>query len=119
MPTQSLTDGLEKNTCADWHPHPSFRGVEMKTLVSGVMTGGRLSQHFVRVVFDCALELHAHSAQCELHLVIEGQAVASLEDQEITYSPGQITAIPVGKLHAVRARSEGITLLASFTPALT
>ena len=81
------------------------------------MTQGALSQHLVRVAPGCALETHVHPAQCELHLVLDGSGKACLEDQENDYRPGSVVAIPAGATHAVRAGSEGLTLLASFSPA--
>ena len=110
-------DAIEHNTDTGWHPHPSFPGVSMKTLIHGATTAGALSQHLVRVAPGCALLLHTHPSQCELHLVIAGDAIATLENQERDYRPGHMTTIPVGARHSVLAGREGVTLLASFSPA--
>ena len=89
----------------------------MKTMVSSAMTRGALSQHLVRVEPGCTLETHVHPTQCELHSVLQGSGKASLEEQESEYRPGSLATIPAGAAHAVRAGSDGLTLLASFSPA--
>ena len=118
MNQKSLIENLADASSATWNPHPTFPGISMKTLVSSAMTGGSLSQHLVRVEPGCALETHVHPAQCELHMVLEGSGKAMLEDQENDYRPGSLVTIPAGTAHAVRANADGLTLIASFSPAL-
>ena len=113
----ALIENLENTSSAPWMPHPKYPGVALKTLVNGDMTGGTLSQFLVRVAPGCTLETHTHPTQCELHLVMLGNGQAWLEDSAINYEPGRLNAIPAGATHAVRAGSEGLTLLASFSPA--
>ena len=109
---------LDTASAAPWNPHPRFAGVAMKTLVAGAETAGALSQHLVRVDPGCALDWHEHPAQCELHLVLDGDAQATIGGQETAYAPATQRTIPLGVRHCVRAGDRGITLLASFSPAL-
>ena len=118
MNQKTLLEKLAETFSAPWNPHPKFPGVSMKTVVSSAMTGGTLSQHLVRVEPGCALETHVHPLQCELHLVLAGGGKAMLEEQESDYHPGRVATIPAGAAHAVRANTDGLTLLASFSPAL-
>ena len=109
---------LDAASAAPWNPHPRFAGVAMKTLVTGAETAGALSQHLVRVDPGCALDWHEHPTQCELHLVLDGDAQATIGEQETAYIPATQRTIPLGVRHCVRAGDRGITLLASFSPAL-
>ncbi len=117
MNPQTLIENLAETSAAPWNPHPKFPGVTMKTVVGGAMTGGALSQHLVRVAPDCALETHIHPSQCELHLVLGGSGRGQLEKVANDYLPGGLVTIPAGAAHSVRAGTEGLTLLASFSPA--
>lgn len=116
MDQLAFIENLENTSSTPWFSHPKYPGVALKTLVNGDITGGNLSQLLVRVDPDCTLETHTHPAQCELHLVMHGNGKAWLEDTAIDYHPGILSAIPAGSTHAVRAGSEGLTLLASFVP---
>lgn len=108
---------LEQRTASPWKAHPKFPGVSMKALVDAQSSNGRLSQYLVRVEAGCALETHSHPTQCELHLVIRGDAKASLGTSELEYFPGMLATIQAGCPHSVRAGEEGVTLLATFSPA--
>lgn len=117
MSHKDLIENLTEASSLPWNPHPKFPGVTMKTMVSSAMTHGAFSQHLVRVEPECALETHVHPAQCELHLVLKGGGIARLEDQEGDYRPGSLVTIPAGAAHSVRAGSDGLTMLASFSTA--
>ena len=117
MSQKDLIDNLTEASSLPWNPHPKFPGITMKTIVSGAMTHGALSQHLVHVEAGCALETHVHPAQCELHLVLKGSGIGRLEDQEGDYRPGSLVTIPAGTAHSVQAGTGGLTLLASFSPA--
>ena len=117
MSQPTLIENLDQASSAAWAAHPKFRGVTMKTVVGSALTQGALSQHLVRVDAGCALETHVHAQQCELHLVLAGSGEAWLEDRSSAYRPGSVSTIPAGSAHSVRAGGDGLTLLASFTPA--
>lgn len=117
MSQQTMIENLDHASSAAWSAHPKFRGVAMKTVVGSALTQGALSQHLVRVDAGCALETHVHAQQCELHLVLSGSGEAWLEDRSCAYRPGSVSAIPAGAAHSVRAGGDGLTLLASFSPA--
>ncbi len=117
MSQPTLIDNLDHASSAAWTAHPKFAGVAMKTVVGGARTGGALSQHLVRVDAGCALETHVHAQQRELHLVLAGSGEARLAGEPDDYRPGSVSVIPAGAAHSVRAGTDGLTLLASFTPA--
>lgn len=114
----SLTIFPAIRAASEWTPHSSFPGVAMQTLLSGADSNGAISQHLVRVDPGCALETHIHAGQSELHLVLEGNAVAEVGGQPLTYREGAVTAIPADTPHSVRAGKSGIVLLATFSPAI-
>ncbi|WP_353119100.1 cupin domain-containing protein [Nitratidesulfovibrio sp.] len=101
-----------------WNPHPSFQGVEMKHLVRGASTEGRLSCHMVRVAPGCTLETHVHEGQWELHEVMHGSGRAEVSGKGMDYRPGSVNVIPMGTAHRVQAGDDGLWLLAKFFPAL-
>ena len=117
MSQQTLIETIDQASSVAWTAHPKFPGVAMKTVVGSALTRGALSQHLVRVDAGCALETHVHAEQCELHLVLAGSGDARLEDQPCVYRPGSVSTIPAGSAHSVRAGADGLTLLASFSPA--
>ena len=117
--TTTLPDRLEQDCTAAWNPHPRFAGVAMKTLISGKETAGQLSQHLVRVDPGCTLDWHEHPTQCESHLVISGDGEATLGERTADYAPGSLKSIAAGMQHRVRAGSNGLMLIASFSPALS
>ena len=102
----------------NWAEHPTFKGVYLKHLVRGELTNGQMSCHMVRVDPGCSLESHIHAEQWELHEVITGSGVCSLNGSELPYGAGQVTVIPSGVPHAVTAGDDGLVLLAKFFPAL-
>ena len=101
-----------------WNPHPAFKGVSLKHLVTGADTGGALSCHMVRVDPGCVLKTHTHNPQWELHEVVEGSGEAMLGDETAPYAPGKVAVIPCGQAHRVQAGDQGLILFAKFFPAL-
>ena len=101
-----------------WNRHPQFNGVQLKHLVKGGDTEGRLSCHMVRIDPGAILEEHTHENQWELHEVIEGEGKFLLDAKEASYYPGCVGIIPQGTRHKVIAGRSGMVLLAKFFPAL-
>jgi len=102
----------------DFVPHAKFKGVSLKHLVTGAMTGGLISSHLVRVEPGCVLDTHIHEKNLEIHEVISGSAKAMVGEKEVDYLPGVIGVLPAGVPHRIAAGEEGIYILAKFTPAL-
>lgn len=102
----------------DFVPHAKFKGVSLKHLVTGAMTGGQISSHLVRVEPGCVLDTHIHANNLEIHEVIAGSAKAMVGDKEVDYLPGVIGVLPAGISHRIAAGKDGIYILAKFTPAL-
>ncbi|THB65030.1 MAG: cupin domain-containing protein [Desulfovibrio sp.] len=101
-----------------WAPHPKFPGVRLKTLISGKETRAQFSCHLVNVEPGSSLAAHVHPDNDELHQVLEGHGQARLLDAAMAYAPGNVALIPRNAEHEVVAGQEGLTLLATFFPAL-
>ena len=101
-----------------WNPHPTFRGVFLKHIITGEQTDNRFSSHIVRIDPECALEEHIHDGKTELHEVIEGSGICLLNDREINYNFGDCAVIPDNIRHKVVAGKSGLILHAKFMPAL-
>ncbi|MDR2920532.1 MAG: AraC family ligand binding domain-containing protein [Tannerella sp.] len=101
-----------------WNPHPAFKGVFLKHLVTGKDTDNALSCHIVKIESNCILDTHLHDGKIEIHEVISGSGMISLDNKEISYSTGRICIIPANTLHKVVAGKDGLYLFAKFTPAL-
>lgn len=111
---------LEKEVDIDtltWNPHPTFKGVYLKNLVTEKDSNSRLAYHIVKVEPNCMLDTHVHETKIETHEVINGSGTMYLNDKEISYSVGCICIIPANTPHKVVAGKEGLYLLAKFTPA--
>ena len=114
-----IADGLEHEISSiGWDPHPSFKGVYLKHIMRGSVSGNRLSCHLVKIEPWCKLEMHTHDRKMELHEVIKGDGVCIIDDEKFDYRPGIISYIPDGIKHSVKAGSEGLQILAKFSPAL-
>jgi quercetin dioxygenase-like cupin family protein len=122
-------DGMERACCAlpgrtlaladiPENPHPAFAGVFLRCLIPGRETGGAVSLHLVRVAPGRRLDAHVHAGQWEVHEVAAGSGTAVIDGRETAYRPGVAALIPMGVSHEVRAGAEGLTLLATFAPAL-
>lgn len=101
-----------------WNPHPKFKGVYLKNLISGEDTDRRLSCHIVKIEPFCTLDMHAHDGQIEIHEVVAGDGKFCLDGKDIRYSVGTIAVIPADTPHKVVAGKDGLYLFAKFTPAL-
>ena len=113
------TDGQTVNTeSLPWNPHPKFAGVALRHIVTGTMTGGRLSLHHVRVDPGCSIGDHAHAGQVEIHDVLAGTGSCTLEGSVLSYAPGSMAVMPADQVHRVDAGAEGLLLLATFSPPL-
>ncbi|MDP3479516.1 MAG: cupin domain-containing protein [Desulfoprunum sp.] len=109
---------VEEMAGIDWTDHPAFFGVRLKHLIRGVDTDRRFSAHLVQIAPHCALADHNHAGQWELHEVLAGQGSCRLQEEVFAYHPGKMAVIPQGVAHSVEAGEEGLTMLATFFPAL-
>lgn len=101
-----------------WKKHPTFAGVELKTLVSGKETGGAVSCHLVRIAPHKSIGTHIHAHHVETHEVIEGDGICMNNGGALAYASGVISIFPMGVPHEVQADSDGLCLFAKFVPAL-
>lgn len=101
-----------------WNPHPTFKGVALKHIITGAETNGQLSCHLVRIEPNCEIGLHSHVGKTEIHEVMCGTGVCTIEQENISYKSGNVGFIPADKNHLVKADGDGLFLLAKFFPAL-
>ncbi len=122
LPANALLATPEAETdlsALPWNPHPSFRGVSLKHLVTGAQTGGALSAHLVRIEAGCELKSHVHAGSLELHEVARGTGECRIGEKDVRYAPGVCGLIPAGTPHCVRADAgEDLYILAKFAPSL-
>ncbi|MBS1164499.1 MAG: Cupin 2, conserved barrel domain protein [Proteobacteria bacterium] len=95
-----------------WTAHPSFPGVELKSLVRGAATGGAFSTLMVRIAPGGAMLPHRHDGQVEQHFVVSGQGVVDLAGRAVDYAEGALLIIPRATEHSIRAGETGMTLMA-------
>lgn len=101
-----------------WSKHPSFKGVELKHMVTAKDTDGKFSFHLVRIAPHCSIGNHIHETQLETHEVIKGRGKCVNAGGVIIYEAGTISIMQAGVPHEVTAGSEGLYLFAKFMPAL-
>lgn len=113
-----LNDARTENSNIPWNPHQTFKGVYLKHLVTSAQTNGKFSAHLVKVEPGCILDNHIHEGKMEMHEVVKGSGMLTLENKTYVYAPGDLAIIPENALHKVVAGDSGIYLLAKFVPAL-
>lgn len=101
-----------------WNEHATFKGVYLKHLVTGSMTGGRLSCHLIRIKAGHAIGDHVHPDRYELHEVLQGTGAGDVAGKPFVYEPGVESVIPEGVRHRIVADKEDVYLFAKFFPAL-
>lgn len=102
----------------EWSNHPTFKGVELKHIITAKNTDGKLSYHLVRIAPGCSIGNHIHEIQLETHEVIKGYGKCVNAGSTIQYEPGIISILQAGVPHEVIAGSDGLYLFAKFIPAL-
>lgn len=107
-----------KSASIDFIPHKTFKGVFLKHLVKGEETDNQISCHLVKIKPNCSLETHIHSDSIEIHEVIYGYGNCQIEENQVKYTVGDIGVIPKNVPHKVTAGSDGLYILAKFSPAL-
>ncbi|MDE7423127.1 MAG: cupin domain-containing protein [Lachnospiraceae bacterium] len=116
--TLVLPDRVKEFQEVEWSKHSTFKGVELKHIVTAKDTDGKFSYHLVRIAPKCSIKNHIHEQQLETHEVIAGSGECINEGTVITYQPGIISIMPAGMEHEVNAGIEGLYLFAKFIPAL-
>lgn len=102
----------------EWSKHPTFKGVELKHIITAKETEGKFSYHLVRIAPGCSIGNHIHETQLETHEVIKGSGKCVNAGSAISYESGTISIMQAGVPHEVVAGSEGLYLFAKFMPAL-
>ena len=101
-----------------WSEHPTFKGVELKHIITSERTDGQFSYHLVRIAPNKKIGNHIHEKQLETHEVISGTGVCVNDGVELLYEAGVISIFPIGVPHEVIAGDDGLCLFAKFMPAL-
>ena len=101
-----------------WSKHPTFKGVELKHIITSERTDGQFSYHLVRIAPNKKIGNHIHEKQLETLEVISGTGVCVNDGVELPYEAGIISIFPVGVPHEVIAGDDGLCLFAKFMPAL-
>jgi quercetin dioxygenase-like cupin family protein len=129
METETIVFNFEKgnthfltatvsNIEKQWNPHPKYRGVFLKHIITGEQTANRFSSHIVRIDPGCILDEHIHEGKTELHEVMQGSGICVLNGSQVNYSPGDCAVIPDNIKHVVKAGKDGLIIYAKFIPAL-
>ena len=101
-----------------WSEHPTFKGVELKHIITSERTDGQFSYHLVRIAPNKKIGNHIHKKQLETHEVISGTGVCVNDGVELLYEAGVISIFPISVPHEVIAGDDGLCLFAKFMPAL-
>ena len=102
----------------EWSKHPTFKGVELKHIITAKDTDGKFSYHLVRIAPGKTIGNHIHQTQLETHEIIAGTGICINNGAELVYEPGVISILPMGFPHEVKAGADGLYLFAKFIPAL-
>lgn len=103
----------------EWQEHARFPGIYMKGLLTSA-DNPLASVNVVQVPPGGNIGRHRHLQQLETVWIIQGEAVLTLEETEVSLTNGQIIAIPMGLEHALRnAGNAVVELLTFFTPPLS
>jgi quercetin dioxygenase-like cupin family protein len=103
----------------EWQEHTRFPGIYVQRLLT-TSDNSFANVNAVQVPSGGVIGHHRHIQQVETVWVIQGTAILTLDQTEVSLRDGQIIAIPIGLEHALR--NEGTTLvelLTFFTPPLT
>ena len=106
------------NTISNWNPHPKFRGVYLKHMVTGSQTQNKFSCHIVKIEAGCMLDVHIHEGITELHEIMNGSGICIINGINVAYKPGDYAIIPNDTNHQVIAGENGLVLFAKFFPSL-
>ena len=102
----------------EWQEHARFPGIQMKGLLT-TLDNPFASVNVVRVPSGGSIGHHFHAGQVETVWVIQGIAILTLDQTEVSLRDRQIIAIPPGLEHALRNEGPALVeLLTFFTPPL-
>ena len=104
--------------CMEWTPHPKFKGVYLKNLLTGKETGGKISAHIMKIDPHTHVPEHIHEGMAEIHEVLEGDGLITINGIDTDYSAGVISYVPDDTPHEVQTREKSLLYFAKFIPAL-
>jgi mannose-6-phosphate isomerase-like protein (cupin superfamily) len=92
--------------------------VSLKHLVTGKMTGNKISCHLLKIKPFCTYDTHVHENNLEIHYVISGDGTCQIADETVSYVVGSVGTIPSNISHKIMAGKNGICILSKYVPAL-
>lgn len=102
----------------EWQEHARFPGIHIQGLLTS-LDNPFANVNAVRVASGGTIGRHQHAGQVETVWVIQGNAILTLDQTEVSLRDGQIIAIPPGLEHALRNEGPALVeLLTFFTPPL-
>ena len=111
-------ESIDKISNIKWDKHPKFSGVFTKTLLTSKNSSNNLSAMIVKIDPLHEIGDHIHEGKYELHEILSGDGIGTIEDKKIEYKTGVISLIPGDIHHSIKAGDNGMILLAKFTPPL-
>lgn len=75
---------------------------QIKQLISGAETGGKLAAFEERTSPGAGPPRHAHANQIEVFHILKGRHLFLLNDQTLEAGPGECVVVPAGATHAFK-----------------
>ncbi|MCP4212672.1 MAG: cupin domain-containing protein [Halieaceae bacterium] len=101
-----------------WEPHPRYPSVFFKPLISGA-DNEFTSIALVRFPPGGVIGIHIHPKEVETIYALSGEGIFTLQEQEMSFSAGQIVSVPIAMEHGLRNESaQDLDIMTIFTPPL-
>jgi quercetin dioxygenase-like cupin family protein len=101
-----------------WYTPPGWVGVSLKDIITGKDTSGAFSYHLVKIARHCEVPPHAHEAQWEWNVILNGTGSFVIQETEMPVTIGETYVTPPGISHTVKAEDRELVITAVFVPAL-
>lgn len=99
-----------------WKPHPRFREVFLKSLVTGADNPG-LAVNLIRLAPGSEIVSHTHADATETFYILKGQGIAWIDGAFFELAPGVCGFAPPSVTHSVCNTGAGdLEALAIFNP---
>ena len=102
----------------NWRPHPLFKEVNIKPLVTKKEDGLNVTCMLVRIPAGSEIPEHVHEEQVDILYPIRGQAEMNVEGTgTFPLKPGMIVRVPKGTKHKIFNVTEELLIYDVFQPA--
>lgn len=85
----------------DWTQHPLFPSIQIK-LLEARATHPQASIMLVEVAVGGVIDPHLHQVETETAFILRGEAVLTVEEEDIALKPYTGASIPPGLTHSLR-----------------